>query len=177
MDTLPIELLHYIAGHLPTMKDWFNFCCTCSLFAAIGRDQKNAAMNRLAVPAIWHYSDEFFLVYGKLANGKIHGALQDYRRGRLRALSQYREGALCGMHFKWHGNGQLEARTSYREGKRCGRAVRYHFNGTMSKSCYYQEGVKHGMCFHWNPQGELFGVGRYYKGQLAWYYGIFPAHQ
>lgn len=112
------------------------------LFVSCSSGEKNAE-NQKSTPACEYYADGKVKSVTESKNGKAHGLMKNYTAG-----------------------GTLESVYSFSEGKREGPAVIYYNNGKPREKMLYREGLKTGTARMYYRSGELYRESVYEKGKL-----------
>ena len=127
----------------------------------------------------------------KNAQGKLHGPLKGFYKGKLEILENYqngqrhgdtiryypnknkyskitfRNGKAHGRLTTWYPNNKIMDTFDYKDGIMIGKHVQYYENGKLMLSTPYVNGKAHGRRVHYLPNGAIFGYTYLNKGRIV----------
>ena len=116
----------------------------------------------------WYHTTRFLKSSGTYINGNKNGIWLEYDdEGHMIDSSQYVDGRLKGIAFKWHQNGMLSDSLQF-DGEGNGVQVSWYNSGKLSAAGYWmQDTLKKGRWKYFDQEGGVMALEDYINGKLV----------
>ncbi|HOW45190.1 MAG TPA: linear amide C-N hydrolase [Candidatus Aminicenantes bacterium] len=93
-------------------------------------------------------------------------ARKAFANGRMKYLSEFRNGRLEGKSIAWSEDGQRKMEAEFTQGRLNGNLTRWHENGKKMEEARFRNGVPHGDKILWFENGAIRFRGQFLEGNL-----------